>query len=298
MSVERRAFWQIHFCVLLWGFTAIFGKIISLHAVHLVWWRMLLVTLALLAVPIFWRGVRSLTPRLFGAYTGIGAVLALHWLTFYQSIKLSNASVAATCMAFAPITMALLEPWLTGSRFKKSDLLLGVVSLPGMALVLGGIPDGMHAGFWLGALSASLTAVVGALNKRYIAGGDAWVVSGIELGMGFLLVALLAPWLLADQPAVVLPDARDFALLLVLAIACTLVPFVLSLRALRHVPAFTTTLALNLEPVYAIAIAALFLGESRDLGGQFYLGVSILLAAVFSHAWLLRSSESQRIPLN
>ncbi len=292
MSVERRAFWQIHFCVLLWGFTAILGKLISLHAVHLVWWRMLLVSAALIAVPSFWRGARLLSWSRFACYAGIGGVLALHWLTFYQSIRLSNASVAATCMAFAPITMAFLEPWITGSRFKRSDLVLGIVSLPGMALVLGGIPDGMQAGFWLGALSAALTAIVGALNKRFIEGTDAWVVAGIELGMGFLLVALLAPLLLPDQPAIVIPGARDFALLLVLAIICTLVPSVLSLRALRHVPAFTTQLALNLEPVYAIAIAALFLGESHDLNALFYLGVSILLAAVFGHAWLLRRAET------
>src|SRR3954469_22347587 len=98
MAPSSRAWLQIHFCVILWGFTAILGKLISLPAASLVWWRMVLVTGALLLFRGFWTGFKSLPPRLVAIYAGTGAIVSLHWLTFYGSVKLANASVAATCM--------------------------------------------------------------------------------------------------------------------------------------------------------------------------------------------------------
>jgi drug/metabolite transporter (DMT)-like permease len=286
MDSHRRALIQIHFCVVLWGFTAILGKLITLPALALVWWRMLLVTAALACFPRVWRALRGIPLRLALTYAGIGCVVALHWLAFYGSVKLANASVAATTMALAPVVTALIEPWLTGSRFERHNLLLGVLVVPGVALVVGGIPRDMHLGFWVGVASAALAAVFNALNKRHLGHHDAAAVTWLELGAGFLLLALLGPLMAPAGSSIVLPDVRDGALLLVLAILCTLIPFVLALAALRHLSAFTTQLAVNLEPVYAIAIAILFLGEARDLNTAFFVGVAIVLAAVFGHAWL------------
>src|SRR5688500_15614365 len=140
MTDARKAFLQIHLCVVLWGFTAILGKLITLPALPLVWWRMLLVVAALALVPRVWRGLRAMPPRLFWSYAGIGVLVALHWLTFYGAIKLANASVAATCIALASVFTALLEPSLAGTRFNRRDLALGVAVLPGVALVVGGVP--------------------------------------------------------------------------------------------------------------------------------------------------------------
>jgi drug/metabolite transporter (DMT)-like permease len=286
MDSHRRALFQIHFCVLLWGFTAILGKLITLPALALVWWRMLLVTVALACFPRVWRALRGIPPRLALNFAGIGCLVALHWLAFYGSVKLANASVAATCMALAPVVTALIEPWLTGSRFERHNLLLGILVVPGVALVVGGIPRDMHLGFWVGVASAALAAVFNALNKRHLGHHDAAAVTWLELGAGFLLLALLGPLMAPSGSSIVLPDVRDGALLLVLAILCTLIPFVLALAALRHLSAFTTQLAVNLEPVYAIAIAVLFLDEARQLDTAFFVGVAIVLAAVFGHAWL------------
>ena len=285
MDAHRRALIQIHVCVVLWGFTAILGKLITLAALALVWWRLLLVTVALACFPRVWRALRGIPPRLMLTYAGIGCVVAIHWLAFYGSVKLANASVAATTMALAPAVTALIGPWLTGARFERHNLLLGLLVIPGVVLVVGGIPDGMHLGFWVGVASAALAAVFNALNKRYLGTHDAAAVTWIELGAGFLLVAALVP-LAAPAGSIVLPDARDGSLLLVLAILCTLIPFALALAALRHLSAFTTQLAVNLEPVYAIAIAVLFLDEARELDAAFFVGVGIVLAAVFGHGWL------------
>jgi drug/metabolite transporter (DMT)-like permease len=286
MNPHRRALLELHICVVLWGFTAILGKLITLPAQALVWWRMLLVTLALACFPRVWRGLAKIPPRLIAVYAGIGAVVAVHWLTFYGSIKLANASVAATCMALAPAVTALIEPMLTGARFERHNLLLGLLVIPGVALVVGGIPGSMHLGFWVGVISAALASVYNLLNKRYLGHHDAMAVTWVELGAGFLVVAAIGPFMGPAGGSVVLPSVQDGAWLLVLAILCTLIPFAVSLATLRHLSAFTAQLAINLEPVYAIGIAVLFLGEARELDGLFFLGVAIVLAAVFGHGWL------------
>ena len=290
MNPHRRALLELHACVVLWGFTAILGKLITLSAVQLVWWRMLLVTLALACFPRAWRALRGMSARDVAVFAGIGCVIALHWLCFYGSVKLANASVAATTMALAPVAVALSEPWLTGARFERHNLVLAILVIPGVTLVVGGMPSDMHLGFWVGVASAVLAGVFNLLNKRHLGQQDAMAVTWIELGAGFLLLTVVLPFTAPAGGGFVLPSVQDSAWLLVLAIFCTLIPFVLALRSLRHLSAFTTQLAVNLEPVYAILLAVIFLGEARELGLFFFIGVLIVLAGVFGHGFLLRRS--------
>ena len=294
MNPHRRALIELHICVVLWGFTAILGKLITLPATQLVWWRMLLVTIALACFPRVWRALRLIPPSQMLVFAGIGGVVALHWLAFYGSVKLANASVAAMTMALAPAVTALIEPAITGARFERHNLLLGILVIPGVALVVGGIPDSMHLGFWVGVISAALAALFNALNKRYLGHHDAMAVTWLELGAGFVVLAAIAAFAAPDGAGVVLPSVRDGAWLLVLAILCTLIPFAVSLATLRHLSAFTAQLAINLEPVYAILIAVTFLGEARELDGMFFLGVAIVLAAVFGHGWLQTRLTDER----
>ena len=286
MNAHRRALIELHVCVVLWGFTAILGKLITLTATQLVWWRMLLVTIALACFPRVWRALKLIPPRLMLVFAGIGGVVALHWLAFYGSVKLANASVAATTMALAPAVTALIEPAITGARFERHNLLLGILVIPGVALVVGGIPGSMHLGFWVGVISAALAALFNALNKRFLGHHDAMAVTWLELGAGFVVLAAIAAFTAPDGAGIVVPSVRDGAWLLVLAILCTLIPFAVSLATLRHLSAFTAQLAINLEPLYAIVLAVAFLGEARELDGMFFLGVAIVLAAVFGHGWL------------
>ncbi len=291
MIPTGKAQWQIHFCVILWGFTAILGKLITLQALALVWWRMLIVVAALALVPTVWRGLRAMPLRLIAAYAGIGCLVALHWLTFYAAIKLANASVAATCMGVGPAFLALVEPWLTGRRFDARELALGVLVIPGVVLVAGGVPASMHLGLGVGILSALLVALFGALNKRLVEHADPLTVTGVELGAGTLLLTALAPLLPHDGPLLPIPDVHDLLLLLVLSIGCTLLPYTVALAALRKLSAFYVQLATNLEPIYAIALAIVLLGEQRDLGLTFYLGVAIILMSVFAHPLLARTGK-------
>ena len=292
-SETRTAFLQIHVCVVLWGFTAILGKLITLPALPLVWWRMLIVVAALALVPKVWRGVGAMSRKLLFSYAGIGVLVSLHWLTFYGAIKLSNASVGATCIALATVFTALIEPKLAHRRFSRRELVLGIAVLPGVALVVGGVPHGMRLGIAVGTLSALFVALFGSLNKRLVEHADPLTVTAVELGAGTLAMTLLAPVMPLLFPAFAgklfaLPSAHDALYLLALSLACTLLPFTLSLVALRHMSAFAAQLAVNLEPVYAIALAILLLGEQHQLTPQFYGGVAIILGAVLLYPLISR----------
>jgi len=204
--------------------------------------------------------------------------------------------VAATCIALATPFTALVEPWLTRTRFSARDLLLGIAVLPGVALVVGGVPTAMRDGIIVGAVSALLVAVFGSLNKRVAHRAEALTATALELGAGVIVLSALAPLLPALMPKLAgplleWPTPRDGALLVTLALACTLLPFSLSFVALRHISAFSAQLAVNLEPVYAILLAIVLLGEQRELTPQFYVGVAIILAAVLARPLIGRRRE-------
>src|SRR5688572_19829082 len=275
MTASTRAWLQMHFCVLLWGFTAILGRAISLDALPLVWLRMVVVTVVLLLFPGFWKGLSRMSSRLILIYLGIGALVTAHWLTFYTAIKIANASVAATCMALTPVFVALVEPLMIRRRFDVRELFFGIAVVPGVFLVVGGTPTGMRTGIAVGILSAFFASLFSTLNKRYVHDGDATTVTGLEMVVGAVFLTFVSPH--------VVPGGQDAFLILVLAIGCTLVPYVLSLVALRHMSAFSASLAVNMEPVYAILLAIPLLGEQRELAMPFYAGVAIIMLVVLGH---------------
>jgi drug/metabolite transporter (DMT)-like permease len=304
MNNTTKAWLQIHLCVVLWGFTAILGKLITLDALPLVLWRMSLVTIVLLLVPPVIRSLLIMPWRLIAIYAGIGVLVTLHWLTFYGAIRLSNASVAVTCIATVPVFLAILEPIMAGRRFQISELLLGLMVLPGIVLVVGGTPSNMNSGIVMGLISALFVALFAALNKRYILKADALAITTIEMAagavmlLGLSLLYTLLPSLpmiagIVENPAqmLALPQDSDLLWLLLLAFGCTLLPFALSLVALRQLSAYASSLAINLEPLYAIALAAVFLGEQQEVSAGFYLGAAMIMAVVLIYPWLARRTS-------
>lgn len=305
-TATTRAWIQIHVCVVLWGFTAILGKLITLEALPLVLWRMGLVAASLFLLPMVWRTVLALKPALTMAFAGIGALVAMHWLTFYGAIKLSNASVAVTCIATVPVFLSLVEPILAARRFQLKELLLGLMVLPGIVLVVGGTPETMNTGIIMGIVSAMFVALFAALNKRLILRADPLSVTAIEMAAGCALLMVIgltagAFGALADVAGILdsntsifaIPAGADIVWMAILAFGCTLLPFALSLMALRHLSAYASALAVNLEPIYAILLAAVLLAEQQELSARFYLGAAIIIAVVLIYPWLMRSPSGK-----
>ncbi len=286
---------------MLWGVTAILGKLISMPALALVIWRMAIVAVVLFALPKVWRGMLAMPPRLLLAYCGIGVLVALHWLTFYGAIKLANASVAVACIATVPVFLAFIEPALTGSPFRKREVFLGILVLPGILLVVDGTPAAMGIGIVMGIMSAFFDALFTALNKRLVFRADPLSVTTVEMASGGIFLLLISGVLMmpafsslnamfgSDMTDIFsIPQGTDLIYLLILAFACTLLPFVLSLFALRYISAYATSLAVNMEPIYAIVLAIVILNEHQELTVQFYLGAGIIMLLVFCYPLLQR----------
>ncbi|MDC8012367.1 DMT family transporter [Tahibacter soli] len=289
MSPHTKAQLQIHFCVLLWGFTAIVGKLITLAALPLVWWRMLIAAGALAVLPRVWHACRRMSPRLVAGYAFVGVALALHWLTFYASVKLANASVAATCMGLAPAFLALIEPVIMRRPFDLRELALGIAVIPGVALVAGGLPDAMFEGLVVGIVSAFFVAIYGVVNKRLVDASDPLAITALELATGVVVLGLAMPFVASTGEAFAVPGAADAFWLTVLALVLTVLPLTLSLVAMRHISAFGVQLATNLEPVYVVLIAMVLFGEHHELTWQFYAGLAVILGAVLAYPLIKRA---------
>jgi drug/metabolite transporter (DMT)-like permease len=190
---------------------------------------------------------------------------------------------------------------LAGRRFQPSELLLGLMVLPGIVLVVGGTPEAMNAGIVMGLVSAMFVALFAALNKRYVLKADALTVTAIEMAAGavMLIIIGLMYQLLPSLPMVAgivespsdlfaFPQGNDLIWLLILALGCTLLPFALSLVALRQLSAYASSLAVNLEPLYAIALAIMLLGEQQEVSAGFYMGAALIVAVVLIYPWWSR----------
>lgn len=316
MSKIAKAYLQIHIAVILFGLTAILGKLIVLPEGPLVWHRMWIGSAGLILVPGVIIGIRSMPLKSVLRFAGIGAIVALHWLAFYGSIKLGDsASIALACFATTPFFTSFIEPLITKSKFKSEEIILGVFAIIGIYL----IASVGKLYFWaivVGLLAAVLAALFSSLNKRYIKDENVLSVSTLELAAGWLMIGLVLPLYPKfsfeqlfnfDSFAAIGPDGptkvytlfgleiHSFWYLLVLGLLCTSLAFVLQLKALKQLNAFTTNLVINLEPVYGVLLAIWIFHENKSLNGQFYIGTALILLSVILHPWLAKKMDQNKL---
>ncbi|MBL7813479.1 MAG: EamA family transporter [Saprospiraceae bacterium] len=293
MNNTQRAYLELHFAVLLWGFTAILGQLIQLSSLSLVWWRVFITCLFILLTSKTWSNVRRLPRRLVGQYIGIGCIVVIHWLTFYGAVKLANASVALICMATTSFFSSILEPFILQKSVKWYEVTLGLVIIPAMVFIAGTLPEKMTLGLMVGLISAFLVTVFSILNKKMVNQTDPLSITLLELSGGWLFLSLLLPFYFQfDKTAILIPPSvSDWFYLLILALLCTNLGYWIGIRTLRHLSAFASNLTINLEPVYGIVLAVLILKENRELSPSFYLGAIVILAAVLSYPFLKNKFE-------
>ena len=303
-----RAYAELHAAVFLAGVTAVLGELILLAAVPLVWWRVLLASISFLPIVFLrreggrWRvqPVR-LPPKLFVQLLGIGAVVGAHWVTFYGSVKLANASVAVLCFSLVSFFTALLEPLLLRKRLDRTEVGLGAMVVPGMALVIGVVRSDYYLGIGVGVLSSLLASVFAILNKRFVERAPAPVISGVEMVGAWLAITLATPLLIgagAIESADFRPAPTDWAYLAVLVLACTTLAFLLQVRSLRVLSAFASNLAYGLEPVYGVVLAVVILRQDRELSLGFYVGAALIVLAIAAHPLLKRRQARRRTSLH
>jgi drug/metabolite transporter (DMT)-like permease len=287
MNNTQRAYLELHFAVFLFGFTAILGGYIQLPAIALVWWRLLVACIALMIYGRIFSKIKLLSRSLIFQLIGTGFIIALHWVSFFGSVKLANASVALVTFATTSFQASFLEPLILRQKIKGYEVILGVLIIPAMILIVGSLPSGMGLGFMVGLLSAFLAVVFSILNKKNVEKADPLSMMFLNLGGGWLLLSVLMPfYYMYYKDAHFIPSNSDWGYLLVLALLCTNLGFMLSLRSLRHLSAFASNLTINLEAVYGILLAWLILKEDKQLTPSFYIGASLIILAVLIYPFL------------
>ncbi len=281
-SKENRTLIILHTAVFLAGWTGIFGRLISLGGLPLVWYRMM-VSVATLALVLALTGrLHRLSWRAFAKIAGCGGILALHWVAFYASIQASNVSIGVACIATSCFFTTILDPLINRKRMCWIEVLISFIAITGVLLIFS-LDVRYRLGIALGLLSAAFYSLFALLNVNVAreTGEDSATMLLNEIVGGILLLSLLVPlYLRVDPGATITPQGKDLLWLLLLGSIFTILPFLFQLQALRTLSAFTVNLAYNLEPVYSIAFAALLFGELREVGVSFWLGVALIVISV------------------
>ena len=290
----RKAFLQLHIAVFLAGFTGPLGRLITLNEGLLVWYRMGITTVTLFTWLLLSKRFVKISLSEWLKITGVGAIVALHWVLFYGSIKYANISIALVCFSAIGFFTAFMEPWIEKRKIDFIEVLLGSIAVLGIYLIFHFDPQ-YKVGIILGILASLLASIFPVLNKRLLKVHSTQIVTSYELAGGFLTLTLLLPFYINRfPPDHFLPSVSDWAWLLVLSLLCTVVAFNLSLAALKKISPFTVNLSYNLEPIYGIFLAFLIYQENKYLSSGFYLGFGLILLTVILQTYRLSKSRFRK----
>ncbi|MDL2210787.1 DMT family transporter [Desulfovibrio sp. OttesenSCG-928-O18] len=273
-------FVKLHLAIFIAGFTGIFGKLILLPEGPLVWWRMLFTSVLFTAYLALKKQLPRIPLREALKICGVGALIAIHWIFFYGSIKYANVSIGVVCFATIGFFTALFEPLLRKKAPSLRELCFSIITVFGVALIFH-FDTRYRTGIVFGVLSAALGALFTIATRRVGARHKSGTMLLFQMTGGFAFLSLVSPLYLAFSPGITLvPSSMDLVYLLLLSSVCTIGLFLLEIQALQELPAFTVNLSFNLEPVYSIILAMLLLGEANELGAAFFTGLALICASV------------------
>lgn len=289
----------MHLAVLLWGFTGVLGRAISLDAPVLVWYRMLLTAIFMAVILIYRRQWVKIERRDLLQLAIVGGLMGLHWVAFYGAIKFANISIALVCLSTASIFTSLLDPLVNEGRHDIKEMALGSLAIVGVYLIYR-FQQFYGLGIACGIAAAILSSIFTVLNKKIANKYPARTMVFYEMSTGWVFITLLMPIVFYYLPQTKwLPDSsnlfgaswlhNDWLWLVILSLCCTVWAQSLALNALKKLTSFTVTLSVNLEPVYGILLAFLFYNENReiifnkgttDLNWGFLGGMGLILLSV------------------
>lgn len=274
----------LHFIVFIWGFTGILGKLISLGSFQLTWYRTFLAAAGILAYLLFtkkslrtdWKGLLR--------FAGVGAIIALHWITFYQAIKVSNVSVALACFSCGALFAAFIEPFFYKRRILLYEVLFGCVVIVCLILI-SNVEAKYTAGIILSIVAAFTSALFGVMNGKLGKMYEPGLISFYELISVFFWITIynaVAGEFTADKMAL---HDYDLLWLLLLSFVCTSLTMVISINIMKTISPYTLVLTVNLESVYSIILAFVIFGNDEKMSLPFYLCTLGILATVLANAW-------------
>lgn len=280
----------LHGIVFIWGFTAIIGKLISLEALALVWFRMLFAVFFIWGY-IAYKGIEwRYSRKQIAVFLLAGTVIALHWFTFFKAIKVSNVSVTLACLSTGAFFTSLIEPMVSRKKIVGYEIVFGLLVVGGLALIFN-VETQYVEGIVLALVSAFLSATFAIINAKLVIKHEPVVLSLFELIGGVLFFTLLLAYSGSFSTAFFQLSASDLVYLLLLSSVCTAFAMIASTALLRVLDAYTVMLTINLEPVYGILLAMLLFDQSEAMSGTFYLGAFVILLTVIANG-ILKSRKS------
>jgi len=283
--LEKHKNYSLHLMVVILGLTGVFGKLISLDALSLVWYRMLIAFLSLFIFLAIKKQLFDVNKKDFWGIIGVGVLVTFHWLFFFEAIKVSTVSVAVVCLATSSLFSALIEPIFFKRKILFYEVILGVIVLGSLAYVLG--TDSKYIlGYFYGIMAALFGTVFTLFNAKYIKKVDAAKITMIEMLTGVIIVSLIFVFqgnYSIFNNTISLPD---FSYLIILGIVCTALVFVWMTEIMRHISPYSLIMAINLEPIYSIILALIIFGDSELMSTSFYIGSTIIIGVVFLDGYL------------
>lgn len=280
---------HLHFIVFIWGFTAILGALISIDAVPLVWYRM---SLAVVFIAIyFFISKKSFKVDKKGLLKFVfsGIIIAIHWVTFFKAIKVSNVSVALVTMSTGAFFASLIEPVFFKRKIKPIEILLGLLVIVGLYIIFN-FQSEYTLGIIYALISAFLSALFAVLNGLFIKKYDANVISFYQLLFGALGITLYLLFTQKFSIQFFQISVNDWFYLIILSSICTAYAFIASVYVMKYLTPYTVMLTINLEPIYAIILALIVFGEKEQMSVEFYYGAFIVLLVVILNGILKNTS--------
>lgn len=284
---------HLHFIVFIWGFTAVLGALITLEAIPLVWYRMLLATGIIFVFLKFRKEKLKFSLRTLGGFAVAGIIIALHWLTFFGAIKASNVSVTLAVLSTGAFFASILEPLIYGRKVIIYEVLFGLIVVVGLYIIFD-VEASYTLGIVLALISAFLSALFSVINGKFVLKHKASAISFYELMFGVLGITIYLAISGKFDAEFFAISAHDWIYLIILASACTAYAFIASIHVMKWISPYTVMLTINMEPVYGIILALIVLGDSENMSPQFYYGAVIILLTVVANGIIKITQERKR----
>ncbi|MDB5030725.1 EamA family transporter [Mucilaginibacter sp.] len=269
----------LHFTVFIWGFTSILGALISVSAVQLVWYRVLIAMVSLFFYFKFNRTAFKVSRNTFLKLFFTGALVGGHWILFFASIKLSTVPVTLVCLSSMTLFTAVLEPLFNKKRISKLEIIAGLLIITGIILIFK-FETRYTKGIIAGLLSALFASVFSIINSKQVKKLEPAIISFYELTGAFFWATLYLLFTNGFNHAMLLKNS-DIGYLLLLGTICTSLAYVAGVSVMRELSAFRVALITNLEPVYGILMSFLFFGDMNKMTTGFWVGALIILSTIF-----------------
>ncbi|AIG29516.1 DMT family transporter [Flavobacterium psychrophilum] len=274
-----QSYLKLHLIVFIWGFTAILGKLISLEALPLVWYRMAFALAFIILFIAFKKKPLKLPKKTIVGLLFAGLIIALHWLTFFKAIKESNISVTLACLATGAFFASILEPIFYKRKVIFYEVLFGLIVIIGLYIIFQ-VEGNYVYGIILALSSAFLSASFSVINGKYAIKYDATIISFYEILGGLLSLSIFMLFNQNFTTSFFQLSTNDLLWLLVLSSFCTAYAFIASIGVMKYLSPYTVMLTINLEPIYGIILALIIFNDKEKMSTQFYIGALIILSTV------------------